>query len=161
MSIDLRPVYQNFFNWLAKLDEVERQVLLKDRRPHCRFCGGEGTLQKDVGDQGICFLCLAQFHQWPLCRYCGRRLPEKPRRQKDRSCIFCLAELNSLPEIEEPEMERIGVGIDKYQPPNSPSKTRFLEDEKTELPGCRKDSFDGQSRIEDGGGWFIAYGDTR
>jgi hypothetical protein len=68
------------------------------------------------------------------CRYCGRRLPEKPRRHEDFICIFCLTELNNLPETGDPE--KTSIGLDKYQSPPSPGKTHFLEDAKNEHVEC-------------------------
>ena len=86
------------------------------------------------------------------CRYCGRRWPEKPRRHEDLICIFCLAELNNLPE--EKEQEKIETDVNKYLSPNSPHKTNFLLD-------AQKEQIPSPTRISGRDSPFIAYGDTR
>ena len=86
------------------------------------------------------------------CRYCGRRLPEKPHRHEDFICIFCLTELNNLPKTGEPE--KTSIGLDKYQSPPSLGKTNFLlNGEKEQIPS--------PTRISGRDSPFIAYGDTR
>ncbi|MCJ7828613.1 MAG: hypothetical protein MUP81_02600 [Dehalococcoidia bacterium] len=91
---------------------------------------------------------------FPHCRYCGRRLPEKPRRHEDLICIFCLAELNNLPKTGEPE--KTSIGLDKYQSPPSPGKTHFLTDAKNEHVECLL--YHGCSPYPD---WFVAYSTNR